>query len=128
MATDVGMTRPVYSKLIWCLRLVASALALWAIYRHLLRPDWSVRITVGTQAYDTYQRFWLWESPDASEHGGVLGGIRWGRSLLSFAGNIWLAYIGWRLPVEVGSVPWHSIKPQQPPSDAAALAAERQRR
>ncbi len=98
------MTRPVYSKLIWCLRVVASALVLWAIYRHLLRPDWSVRITVGTQAFDTYQRFWLWESPDASEHGGVLGGIRWGRSLLSLAGNIWLAYIGWRLPVDIGSV------------------------
>jgi hypothetical protein len=72
------MTRPVRdSKWTWGLRVVATVIVLWSVYRHLLRPDWSVRITVGTQVFDTYQRFWLWESPDASEHGGVLGGIRW---------------------------------------------------
>jgi hypothetical protein len=112
---DVGMTSPVISsRFIWCIRLLASAFALWAIYRHLLRPDWSVRLTVGSEVFDTYQRFWLWESPEASEHGGVLGGIRWGRSLFLLAGNLLMAVGAWRLPVSVGSVPWHPNKPKQP--------------
>ena len=99
-----------YAKLIWCMRAVASVLALWAIYRHLLRPDWSVRITVGSEVVDTYRQFWVWDSPDASEHGGVLGGIRWGRSLFFLASSIWIAYLGWRIPVRVGRVPWHPNK------------------
>lgn len=109
------MTRPVrHPKWIYGLRVAATVIALWAVYRHLLRPDWSVRITVGTQVFDTYQRFWLWESPDASERGGVLGGVRWGRSLFSLAANICTAVACWLLPAHVDSVPRHPNKTMQP--------------
>jgi hypothetical protein len=109
------MTSPVLSsRFIWCMRLLASALAVWAIYRHLLRPDWSVRMTVGSEVFDTYRRFWLWESPVASEQGGVPGDIRWGRSLCLLAGYVFMAVGTWRLPVPVGSVPRHPNTTQQP--------------
>lgn len=121
------MTGPLLSsRCIWCMRLLASMLAAWAIYRHVLRPDWSVRITIGSEVFDAYRRFWIWESPGASERGVVVGDVRWGHSLLSLAGNLLIAVGVWRLPLPAGDGLRHSNEPQQPTSGPAAPAADGQ--
>ena len=103
-----------HSTIVWCLRLFSSALALWAVYRHLLRPDWAVRIEIGPEVRDTYMRFWIWDSPDAAEHGGVVGGIRWGKGLFSLAGSFFGVYLAWWIPVQVDNFSRHPNKPKQP--------------
>ncbi len=104
------MTRPVREFLLkWLPRLLSSLLAIWAMYRFLLRPDRSIQISVGEMSFHTWQQFWLWESPDARDQSGVVGDIRWGRSLLFLAAHLFTAAALWR-----GSVMWHPNKTQQP--------------
>ena len=105
---DVGMTKPVRDLMLMGLvRLAATAWASWAVYRFLLRPDWAVQIAVGQETLDVWRQFWVWETP-ASEPGRVVGGIRWGRSILFLSVHLLVAISLFR------NCPWHPNKTQQP--------------
>jgi hypothetical protein len=84
--------RSVNTKIVRC---AAAALAIWAIYRFLLRPDWSFELRVGSEVLFTWRQFWIWESPATSE-GTAVGDIRWGRSLLFLAAHLFVAATAWR--------------------------------
>jgi hypothetical protein len=107
-----------HSTLVWCLRLFSLTLALWAVYRHLLRPDWAVRIEIGSEVRDTYMRSWIWDSPDAVDQGGVVGGVRWGKSLFSLAVSLVGVYLAWWIPAKVDGFPRHPKQPASAPSGA----------
>jgi hypothetical protein len=102
------MTKPMRAfLLVWLARLLSSLFAVWAIYRFLLRPDWAVEIDLGETSVHTWRQFWLWESPHAPD--GVVGDMRWGRSLLFLAGHLLVAASIWR-----AGIVWHPNKTQQP--------------
>ena len=106
------MTRPVRGFLImWLARLIAALIALWAVYRFLLCPDRSVEFSLGEKTIHMWWQFWIWESAHSPVQGGVVGDIRWGRSLLFLAGHLFLAATVLRR-----CVPWHPNTVQQPTS------------
>jgi hypothetical protein len=91
------MTDPFFRPwVVWLARLLASAFAAWALYRFLLRPDWAVEVSIAGKHYTMWFPFWLWESPVSPVEGGVVGEVRWGRSLLFLAGDLILAIFAWR--------------------------------
>ena len=117
------MTRPVRGFLLMLLaRLLAALWAVWAVYRFLLCPDRSVEFSLGETNFHIWRQFWIWESAGASVHEGVVGDIRWGRSLVFLAVHIFFAASVWRRCVF--SHPKTTRQPAGAPSGAGSSASK----
>jgi len=98
------------SRAIWFWRLACLVMACWAVYRHFLTPEWTMRSSTG---FEFGVHSWFWRAPDSSNCTPV--GINWLRSLFMGGSGLLVAVAGlYVTPVAVDRR--HPNKPQQPAS------------
>ena len=99
------------SRATWSLRLLCLTMGAFAVYRHFLTPEWTVRSTGGDELG---VHSWFWRAPDLTNCTPV--GINWLNSLFNGGTGLFVAVVLWRVTGRVAVGQRHPNKPQQPTS------------